>query len=102
MDYSIFMCWKCKKNTVTTSIYRNSECPVCNTDLHSCLNCKFYDESSHYECKESISELVKDKERRNFCDYFVEKQYDSNSDNSSKSVDDAKKSARDAFNSLFS
>ena len=102
MDYSIFMCWKCKKNTVTTSIYRNSECPVCNTDLHSCLNCKFYDESSHYECKETIDELVKDKERRNFCDYFVEKQYDSNSDNSSKSVYDAKKSARDAFNSLFS
>ena len=96
------MCWKCKKNTVTTSIYRNSECPVCNTDLHSCLNCKFYDESSHYECKEIIDELVKDKERRNFCDYFVEKQYDTNSDNSSKSVDDAKKSARDAFNSLFS
>jgi hypothetical protein len=102
MDYSIFMCWKCKKNTVTTSIYRNSECPVCNTDLHSCLNCKFYDESSHYECKETIDELVKDKERRNFCDYFVEKRYDSNSDNSIKSVDDAKKSARDAFNSLFS
>ena len=102
MDYSIFMCWKCKKNTVTTSIYRNSECPVCNTDLHSCLNCKFYDESSHYECKETIDELVKDKERRNFCDYFVEKQYDLTSDNSSKSVDDAKKSARDAFNSLFS
>ena len=91
-----------QKNTVTTSIYRNSECPVCNTDLHSCLNCKFYDESSHYECKETIDELVKDKERRNFCDYFVEKQYDSNSDNSSKSVEDAKKSARDAFNSLFS
>lgn len=102
MDYSIFMCWKCKKNTVTTSIYRNSECPVCNTDLHSCLNCKFYDESSHYECKETIDELVKDKERRNFCDYFVEKQYDLTSDNSSKSVGDAKKSARDAFNSLFS
>lgn len=102
MDYSIFMCWKCKKNTVTTSIYRNSECPVCNTDLHSCLNCKFYDESSHYECKETIDELVKDKERRNFCDYFVEKRYDLTSDNSSKSVDDAKKSARDAFNSLFS
>ena len=95
------MCWKCKKNTVTTSIYRNSECPVCTTDLHSCLNCKFYDESSHYECKETIAELVKDKERGNFCDYFVEKQYDLNSANSSKNTDD-KKSARDAFNSLFS
>lgn len=102
MDYSIFMCWKCKKNTVTTSIYRNTECPICSADLHSCLNCKFYDESSHYQCKETISELVKDKERQNFCDYFVEKQYDLTSDNSSKSADEVKKSARDAFNSLFS
>ena len=33
---------------------------------------------------------------------FVEKQYDLNSDNSGKSADDVKKSARDAFNSLFS
>lgn len=89
------MCWKCKKNTVSTSIYRNSECPVCSTDLHSCLNCKFYDESSHHECREPISEYVKDKESRNFCDYFVEKKYDV--------IDPVKstKSARDAFNSLF-
>ena len=70
------MCWKCKKNTVSTSIYRNSECPVCSTDLHSCLNCKFYDDNSHHECREPISEYVKDKESRNFCDYFVEKKYD--------------------------
>lgn len=89
------MCWKCKKNTVSTSIYRNSECPVCSTDLHSCLNCKFYDESSHHECREPISEYVKDKEKRNFCDYFVEKKYDVT--DSVKST----KSARDAFNSLF-
>ena len=89
------MCWKCKKNTVSTSIYRNSECPVCSTDLHSCLNCKFYDENSHHECREPISEYVKDKEKRNFCDYFVEKKYDV--------IDSVKstKTARDAFNSLF-
>ncbi len=92
------MCWKCKKNTVTGSIYRSTECPICSTDLHSCLNCKFYDESFHYQCRESVPELVKDKENRNFCDYFVEKKYDSqNEQNSSSSV----KSARDAFNSLF-
>ena len=96
------MCWKCGKEIdVSVKIYRDSECS-CGADLHSCKNCKFYSPNSHYECKETIDELVKDKERRNFCDYFVEKQYDSNSDNSSKSVDDAKKSARDAFNSLFS
>lgn len=93
------MCWKCKKNTVTTSVYRNTECPICSADLHSCLNCKFYSESSHYECRESVDELVKDKEKRNFCDYFAEKKYDSqNEQNPSASV----KSARDAFNSLFS
>lgn len=98
MGYSIYMCWKCKKNTVSTSITRNSECPICSTDLHSCLNCKFFDKNSHYECKETIDELVKDKEKRNFCEYFVEQKYDSTS---TISTTTAEKSARDAFNSLF-
>ena len=90
------MCWKCKKNTFNSTIMRNSECPVCNADLHSCLNCKFYSESSHYECKETIEDFVSDKESRNFCDYFSPMQFFSPSDKQDKA-----QKAKDAFNSLF-
>ncbi|MCR4626435.1 MAG: hypothetical protein K5640_02190 [Treponema sp.] len=65
------MCWKCGSTIEKgTLISRTSECPVCGKDLHSCKNCKFYSPGSHYDCHETIDELVKDKEKANFCDSF--------------------------------
>ena len=47
------------------------ECSQCEGDLHICLNCRFYDTHSSRQCLEpAISEAVKDKERRNLCEYF--------------------------------
>ena len=45
-------------------------CPSCHADLHVCLNCEFYDESSHHECRESQAEWVRKKDTRNTCEYF--------------------------------
>ena len=69
-DLKVF-CFKCKtENARTGSITRRDECEKCSEDLHVCLNCRFYDEGSYNECKESSADLVQDKERANFCDYF--------------------------------
>ena len=35
-----------------------------------CLNCKFHDRHANRECLESQAEIVKDKEKSNFCDWF--------------------------------
>ena len=51
-------------------IGRTDTCPHCNSDLHCCLNCRFYDPGSHNKCRESQAERVVDKENSNFCDYF--------------------------------
>lgn len=51
-------------------IYKSSTCSSCSGDLKICYNCRFYDASSHWECKEDISEAVREKDRANFCDYF--------------------------------
>lgn len=89
------MCWKCKKTIdVSQKIYRNTTCQFCGADLHSCRNCKFYDVGSHYDCRENISDLVKDKERANFCEWFSAK-------NIFASGDASASAARDAFASLF-
>ena len=92
------MCWKCG-NPINADavISRTSECPFCKTDLHSCRNCRFYDEDAHYGCHETVDELVEDKGRANFCDNFSAR-HDFSSGKSAGS-DSAK--ARDAFNSLF-
>ena len=35
------------------------------------MNCRFYDRQTNQECSESQAELGKDKEKSNFCDWFV-------------------------------
>lgn len=50
---------------------RRDTCPSCDADLHTCLNCRHYDESAYNQCRESQAERVLDKDRSNFCDYFA-------------------------------
>jgi hypothetical protein len=93
------MCWKCGKQIDSTeTIYRDSVCPECGADLHCCRNCRFYEPGAHFDCHETVEELVTDKEESNFCANFSPKTDFSPA--GGKNGDDAKK-ARDAFNSLF-
>ncbi len=70
----------------------------CGADLHSCINCKFYSKGSHYDCRETVDELVKDKERANFCDYFSVAAIISAD---SIATDNKAANAKVAFNALF-
>ncbi|WP_191017259.1 hypothetical protein [Treponema zioleckii] len=90
------MCWKCKSEIKLAEITRSSVCE-CGADLHSCKNCVFYAPGSHYDCHETVDELVKDKERANFCDSFSVKRTFS----ADKKTDDKAQNARNAFASLF-
>lgn len=95
MDKINSMCWKCGCDIVVKSpVTRNSECPECHADLHSCKNCTFYSPGSHYDCHETIDELVKDKERANFCDNFKVKTHFA----AKKNSDDARKKLDALFN----
>jgi hypothetical protein len=49
---------------------RRDTCLGCGSDLHSCLNCGFYDPAYHNQCRETQAERQVDKERGNFCEYF--------------------------------
>lgn len=65
------MCWKCgAEQDFSQSVYRDSVCPACGADLHSCRGCAFYAPGSHFDCHETVDELVADKERSNFCEHF--------------------------------
>ncbi len=50
---------------------RKDECPNCGMQLHCCLNCRFYASGMHNDCQETQADWVADKDRANFCDYFV-------------------------------
>lgn len=47
------------------------ECPKCRNDVHVCKNCDFYDPTAYNECREPQAEVVREKDRANYCDYFV-------------------------------
>ncbi len=49
---------------------RRTTCPDCDADLHSCLNCRHYDESAAHQCREPHAEQVVDKDSSNACDLF--------------------------------
>ena len=69
------ICYKCGKVIeIERTVGRTEPCPHCDTDLHCCLNCKFYDKVAHHQCREPQAEAVSDKEKGNFCDYFVFKE----------------------------
>jgi hypothetical protein len=51
-------------------VYRSTTCVSCGKDLKICLNCRFYSPGAHWDCSETIDELVKDKDRANFCTFF--------------------------------
>jgi hypothetical protein len=52
-------------------IRRTDECPQCGRDVRCCRNCRHFDPGLHNQCREVVAEWVSDKERANFCDYFV-------------------------------
>jgi hypothetical protein len=54
-----------------STVTRSAECDGCGADLRVCLNCKFYDESAYNDCGEPTADRVLEKDKANFCDYFV-------------------------------
>ena len=65
-------CHKCLKDLeIKIPVGRKDVCPSCGSDLRCCLNCVFHAPGIYNECKEPQAERVVEKERSNFCDFFV-------------------------------
>lgn len=75
MAASSLFCYNCNKEiSNSVSIGRRDECPQCRADVHVCKNCEFYDSKSYNECREPQADVVKEKDRANFCDFFSPRQ----------------------------
>lgn len=72
MSAAAVICFKCRTaNPVMGTVGRRDECFKCHSDLHACKNCLHYDPKVYNECKETSADVVLEKERANFCDYFT-------------------------------
>ncbi len=64
-------CWSCGHSwEFSPPLGRGDLCTGCRRDAKVCLNCKFHDRNVSRECLESQAEIVKDKEKSNFCEWF--------------------------------
>jgi hypothetical protein len=75
-------------------------CLRCGADLHSCGNCRAFDTTTMWECRENIPKRVSGKQTRNECTFFSPKIVrDLAADKAGKlqTPDDARK----AFDALF-
>jgi predicted RNA-binding Zn-ribbon protein involved in translation (DUF1610 family) len=84
-----------KRVTIDKYFSRKSACPDCGGDLHICLNCKFFSETSHNKCIEPKAEFQRLRDRANFCDYFVFREVISSSTVTEK--EEAKKRLEELF-----
>jgi hypothetical protein len=68
-----FACFSCRKELSFSDaqIGRREECPHCRADVHVCKNCHFYDVTAYNECREPSADVMREKDRANFCDYFT-------------------------------
>lgn len=90
------LCFSCKKELdIDTKPGRSDACPWCTADLKVCLNCKFFDQDSYNDCREPQAERVLDKDRSNFCDFFVFR--DTDNADTENANEDPMKNLKDLF-----
>jgi len=64
-------CYKCGYEIQTEKkIFRQEVCPKCKSNVHCCLNCRFYDVLAYHKCREPQARWVKEKDSANFCTFF--------------------------------
>lgn len=89
-------CHSCSKGLdleQNAKVLRSEECPYCYASVHCCKMCGFYDKTAYNECRETNADRIVEKEKANFCDYFVLK--------GSSIEGNSKDSLLSAANSLF-
>ena len=90
-------CALCNKEiALDRPLSRKAACPACGGDLHICLNCRFFSESSHNKCLEPKSEFQRTRDRANFCDFFSARETASFS-SSDREKEEARKKLEDLF-----
>jgi len=93
------ICFNCRREVkVSNRVGIRDVCSICNSDIHVCLNCRFYDRHSYNECREPQSEWVKEKDRANTCDYFA---FADARDQNQKNKADEAAAAKEKLNEIF-
>jgi hypothetical protein len=50
---------------------QNGQCPRCQSEMHCCKQCLFFDTAARFECTQPIPERIARKDARNECTFFA-------------------------------
>lgn len=96
-----FKCNKCGQIRHSIGDLTHEEaCNGCGADLHTCGNCRFFDTTTLWECRENIPARVSGKHAKNECTFFqpkIVRDLSADKGRQPQSPDDARK----AFDALF-
>lgn len=68
-----FRCARCGRDLVNVSVEKDTNCPGCQSPLHSCSNCNFFDTGARFECRKELDARVESKTKANDCRHFQPK-----------------------------
>ncbi len=96
-----FKCTKCGQIRHSLGeLTFDDACLNCGGDLHTCGNCRFFDTTTLWECRENIPARVVGKHAKNQCTFFQPKIIkDLAADKATKPMSES--DARKAFDALF-
>lgn len=96
-----FKCNKCGQIRHTLGeLTHEDACAGCGADLHTCGNCRFFDSTTLWECRENIPVRVVGKHAKNQCTFFTPKIVkDLAADKGKQPM--SENDARKAFDALF-
>jgi hypothetical protein len=66
-------CWNCKQAVEINPLAKlgfRAVCESCNSYLHCCNGCKFYQEGRPNDCMIPGTDPIRDRSASNFCDEF--------------------------------
>ena len=97
----VFKCNRCGEQRISLERPTFDEiCVKCGADIHTCGNCRFFDTTTLWECRENIPVRVPNKHLKNECTFFqpkVVKDLAHDKARQPQTPDDARK----AFDALF-
>ena len=97
-----FKCNRCGQlRQSLVDLVADEVCLKCGADLHTCGNCRFFDTTTLWECKENIPARVSNKHGRNECTFFSPKIVRDLSADKGKQPPQTPDEARKAFDALF-
>lgn len=99
---SVFRCAQCgRRIPLLQQLENNATCPQCDTALHSCTHCQYFDTTAPMECRQPIEKRIARKSDANECELFAPRMKQEFESGSRDRSDDGPDDPRAAFDALF-